>query len=180
MKTIFLRLLAAAGMLVLSSAHAEPKQEQQTELKVSITGQSPDNRGVIVRFENRTSQPIRLLRPLDGSEWGWHMPVYDLTVTNPKGEKIPIGGRCGLSGLYSDLKWPDDYRIQILPGHAYEMPVDLCREIPLDGPYTVTFRYHYDPKVETTKKDPSIQYPADLWIGIAETTPTEIRFSKAQ
>lgn len=177
MKNITLRLFAAAGMLMLSPAHAEPKQEP--ELKVSIIGQSLDHRGVVVRFENRTNQPIRLLRPLDGSEWGWHMPIYDLTVTDSKGEKIPIGGRCGLSGLYSDLKWPDDYRIQILPGHAYEMPVDLCRELPLDGPHAVTFRYHYDPKVETTKKDPSIQYPADLWIGIAKTAPTEVRFSKA-
>ena len=179
MKTLIHRLLAAASMLLLSTAHAD-EQKPQTDLKVSITGKSPDNRGVIVRFENTTNQPIRLLRPLDGSEWGWHMPVYDLTVTNPKGEKIPIGGRCGLSGLYSGMKWPDDYRIQILPGHAYEMPVNLCREQPLDGPHTITFRYHYDPKAETTKKDPSIEYPADLWVGSAETTPTEVRFEKAQ
>jgi hypothetical protein len=180
MKSFILRLLAAASLLLLSSAHADPKQEPQTDLKVSITGPSPDQRGVIVRFENRSNQPIRLLRPLDGSEWGWHMPVYDFTVADAKGEKIPIGSRCGLSGLYSNLKWPDDYRIQILPGDAYEMPVNLCREQPLDGPYTITFRYHHDPKAETTKKDPSIQYPADLWVGVAETTPTEVRFKKAE
>ncbi|HEY1120365.1 MAG TPA: hypothetical protein VGE67_02145 [Haloferula sp.] len=188
MKTLILRLLAAAGMLILSTAHADPEQQQeqeqgkapQTDLKVSITGKSPDNRSVIVRFENTTHQPVRLLRPLDGSEWGWHMPVYDLTVTDAKGEKIPIGSRCGMSGLYADIKWPDDYRIQILPGHAYEMPVELCREKPLDGPYTITFRYHYDPKAETTKKDPSIKYPDDLWVGSAETAPTEVRFEKAQ
>ena len=178
MKTNILRVLAAVFALLLPLASAEP--EQKEELKVSIIGKSPDNRGVTVRFENRTNQPIRLLRPLDGSEWGWHMPVYNLTLSNSKGEVIPIGARCGLSGLYSSMKWPDDYRIQILPGHAYEMPVDLCREIPADGLYTVRFRYHYDPKGETTKKDPEIVYPADLWVGIAESKPKVIEFSKVQ
>jgi len=97
--------------------------------------------------------------------------VLEITLSNDKGEKIPLGLRCGLSGLYSSMKWPDDYRIQILPGHAYEMPVGLCREIPSDGLYTVTFRYIYDSKAETIKKDPAIQYPADLWTGIAEAPP---------
>ena len=176
MKNRLIRILAAACLVLLSPARAEPKQEP--DLKVSILGQVPHDQKVVVRFENHSSKPIRLLSPLDGSGWGWHLPFYEITLSNDKGEKIPLGLRCGLSGLYSSMKWPDDYRIQILPGHAYEMPVGLCREIPSDGLYTVTFRYIYDSKAETIKKDPAIQYPADLWTGIAEAPPKEIHLSK--
>lgn len=105
-------------------------------MKVSVVRAATERDGVVIRFENRSQRPLRLLRPIDGSEWGWHMPIYDLSITDSSGKAVPRGGRCKLSGLYSDMKWPDDYRIQILPGDAYETTIGLARELAVSGRYT--------------------------------------------
>lgn len=150
-------------------------------LKVSVVGTSiikHIRHGVTVRFENPSLRGIQILRQLDGSEWGWHMPFYKLTIADSSGKTIPIGGRCGNSGLWSGPKWPDDYRLMIGPGEAHELVVDLNREIPEAGEYTVTFEYHYDPVVTAAKGATGIKYPDDLWVGKARSEPVVISLPK--
>jgi hypothetical protein len=106
------------------------------------------------------------------------MPVYDLSITDEAGKSIPMGSRCWLSGLYSGVKWPDDYRFQILPGDAYEMSVDIARQIPESGRYFVTFRYLYDPESKDVRPRDDIKYPTDLWVGSAVSESTAIDLPK--
>lgn len=176
MKTRLVQCLLALIALSLCAADDTPKKP--AGLKVSVLRYSPERRAVVVRFENDSPKPLRLLRPIDGSEWGWHMPIYDVSMMDSTGKAVPLGIRCGMSGLYSDMAWPDDYRVQILPGDAYEMLVDMAREYPLAGRFTVSFRYTYDPTVKTPRLDPSIKYPADLWVGSATSAPVEIEIPK--
>lgn len=156
-----------------------PKAEIPSGLTVSVIGFSEQGESVIIRFENHTRQPIRLLRPLDGSEWGWMMPIYDLTIINAQGTPIPLGSRCGMFGLYSNLKWPDDYRVQVLPNDAYEMKVILARELRESGTYSVSFRYHYKPNEPNREDGRPIQYPDDLWAGEVTSAVKQLQFVAA-
>lgn len=144
------------------------------DLKLTVLRYSPDHRTIVVRFENLSRRPVNLLRPLDGSEWGWHLPFYDVQMTDSAGKSVPLGGRCGVSGLYSDAKWPEDYRFQILPGDACERHVDIAREHELSGKFSVRFRYTYDSTVASASRDSGIQYPQDLWSGSTASEPLEI------
>jgi hypothetical protein len=144
------------------------------ELKLTVLRYSPDQRSIVVRFENKSHRPLKLLRPLDGSEWGWHLPFYDVSLTDSAGKTVPLTARCGVSGLYSDIKWPDDYRIQILPGDAYETHVHTAREDGITGKFNVRLRYTYDGAVAAANKGVGIQYPADLWSGSTASEPVEI------
>ena len=170
--------LALLSLVVVRGQSPSRTGEKPVELAVSVLRVSTATRGLVIRFENRSQTPLRLLRPIDGSEWGWHMPIYELTIADSSGKKIPMGSRCAFSGLYSNLKWPDDYRIQILPGDAYEITVDTCRDIPASGTYTVSFRYHYDPSVKTPRQDFGIKYPDDLWIGSAVSEARQLELRK--
>ena len=144
------------------------------ELKLTVLRYSPDRRAIVVRFENMSRSPLKLLRPLDGSEWGWHLPFYDVSLTDSAGKAVPLGSRCGVSGLYSNIKWHDDYRFQILPGDAYETHVDIARDEGTSGKFTVRFRYTYDGAVAAANKGSGIPYPEDLWSGSTASEPVEI------
>ena len=141
----------------------------------------PDERSVfhhnpvIVRFTNTHNRTIKILRPLDGSEWGWHIPHYRFTVSDSSGKAVELDGRCGISGLWANIKWPDDYIIQILPGDSYEMQVGIPHAIPADGDYRVTFEYVYDPK---TVSKAQIVYPDGLWSGTARAKDITLRLKK--
>jgi|GEM_PF-3520690 len=172
MKTRLIQCLLATFALSLVFASDTPTKPE--ELKVSVLRYSAERRAVVVRFENHSRKPLRLLRPIDGSEWGWRMPIYDVSITDSTGKVIPLESRCGNTGLYSDMTWPDDYRVQILPGDAYEMSVMVARELPLAGIYSFQFRYTYEPATKTTKQDSSIKYPDDLWVGSATSAPLDI------
>lgn len=121
---------------------------------------------VLVRFTNRDTQGIRILRPLDGSEWSWHMPYYQFTVCDAEGKKLELSPRCGNSGLWANRDWPNDYMILLGPGDSYEMQVGISHVIPTDGEYTVQFEYIYDPAI-ASKSD--IEYPDGLWVGHARS-----------
>ena len=151
------------------------------DLTVVVVGISHpwQNRGIVVRFENHSQKPIRILRPLDGSECGWHMPFYTFTVLDRSGAPLPLRGRCGLSGLYSNMTWPDDYRVQILPADAYEMWLDVPHAISAADEYNVKFEYRYDPTVQGKKqRNDAFAYPEDLWIGSARSGSANVFLNK--
>lgn len=102
------------------------------------------------------------------------MPFYDVSLTDSAGKAVPLAGRCGVSGLYSGPKWPDDYRIQILPGDAYETHVDIARDEGISGKFTVRLRYTYDGAVAAANKGSGVPYPEDLWSGSTASEPVEI------
>ena len=176
MKTRLIHCLLA--VLSISFAVAADTPPKPAELNVSVVRYSPERGVLMVRFENRSGRPLRVLRPIDGSEWGWLMPIYEIVMTDAAGKAVPLGGRCLLMDNFTDENWYDDYLIQILPGHPYETSVDLGREIPSAGRYTVRFRYIYDPKRKTPRQNPNLKYPDDLWIGTATSAPHEVELPK--
>ncbi len=60
-------------------------------LEVKILGRDDSAAGVKVSFENKGDKPLKILKPVDGSEWGWHLPVYALKVVDPAGKELPMG-----------------------------------------------------------------------------------------
>lgn len=175
MRTSIAAILVFTALTVMAGA-GTASADEPPELTVEVVGVAKKSAapGVRVRFENHMLTPLKILRPLDGSEWGWHMPQYALSIVDSTGMSIPMGTRCGMSGLYSGLKWPDDYLIRLRPGDAYEMTVNLYRSIPVRTRYRVSFSYTYSTLKKPGKENTGIQYPDDLWRGTATSKPVEL------
>lgn len=128
------------------------------------------------RFMNRGAHPIRILKPMDGSEWGWTMPHYRLIVVDQMQVEVPMRSRCGIYGFpYSGTTWPDDYLITIPAGGVYEVPMYHNHRIDAVGTYHVTLEYRFDPDSNTTPSGD--RYPDGLWIGqvTSKTIQVELR-----
>ena len=100
-----------------------------------------------VRFRNTGDEPVVVLRPLDGSTWGWYWPVYRFHVSDAAGTALELGGRCGVSGLWAETRWPEDYIVSIPAGSTELMAVDVPFELERDATYTVFLEYIVDPGV---------------------------------
>ena len=146
------------------------------ELRAFAKQKSIYNRNpVIVRFTNTTNKPIRILRPLDGSLWCWHMPHYKLDVVDEDGKQLQLSGRCGNSGLWANMKWPDDYVVTIRPTESFEKEVGINHVIPKDGECTVRFSYTY---ADTNTQLETVKYPDALWEGTVESKPINLTLRK--
>jgi hypothetical protein len=129
-----------------------------------------------VTFTNTSPKPIRILKPLDGSEWCWIMPHYKLTVTTAEGQVIPMGPRCGLFGHpYSDTKWPDDYLVTIPPGGSHKQPLTAFHAIKATGTYNLQFHYIHKPDTDETPGGP---YPPNLWRGETSSNTIKMRLER--
>lgn len=154
-------------IIVFALAFAASLPAQELSLRIAPFEDSRYEGRITATFSNDSKQVIKLLRPLDGSEWRWHKPYYDFSVFNSKGEQMKLALRCGLSGLYSNLKWPDDYLLVLEPGTKKSVDLDLPFEIPSEGDYQVTLSYIYDSTPD--KKILNADYPEDLWKGITKS-----------
>jgi hypothetical protein len=155
-----------------------------------------------VTFTNKGDVPLRILKPLDGSEHCWIMPHYDLTLIDTRGKKLVRGGRCGNFGLpYSGTKWPEEYLITIQPGASHHQPLDadhyrrpsedvilfdelggatvkrLRDDRPVSGTFTAQFRYVFLPDTDDTPGGP---YPSGLWRGKAVSAKITIKLPSDQ
>jgi hypothetical protein len=127
----------------------------------------------VVRFKNLGSRPLRLLRGLDGSEEGWLMPHYRLTLWDDEGRPLlKMRGRCGLFGLWADTKWPDDYLIELRPRQAREVRTYVPQAVPRNGTYRAVFEYVYAPTART--RSAGLEYPAGLWEGAVRSPEVEL------
>ncbi|MCH8829287.1 MAG: hypothetical protein IID45_06890 [Planctomycetes bacterium] len=140
--------------------------------KESIYNRNP----VIVRFVNGGNRPIIIFKRLDGSLWSWHMPHYRITVVDAQGRKLKLSPRCGVSGLWANTKWPDDYLVKIAPGKSYELEVGIHHLIREDGEYRVKFEYVYDPDA---KQQQTYPIPAGAWKGIARSKEVLLSLRKS-
>ena len=126
-----------------------------------------------VTFVNIGKEPIRLLKPLDGSEWCWIMPYYKLTVTGTSGQEVPLMSRCGNYGFpYFGTTWPDDYVLTIPPGGSCQHKLDPVHDIRVSGTYKLQFQYIFTPETDNTPGGP---YPPDLWRGEASSNSISAR-----
>jgi hypothetical protein len=144
------------------------------ELSVTIVpwpGKRAVNNLMRVRFTNHSHRTLYLLRPLDGSEWGWHMPHYHFTVRD-LGGPLKLASRCKHSGLYADRKWPGSYLIELGPRRSHLEIVRLPHKVPRDAVYEVSFAYVFHPVVRDW------EYPASLWQGTVRSRPLSVRLQR--
>ncbi|HUG19831.1 MAG TPA: hypothetical protein VMM56_12685 [Planctomycetaceae bacterium] len=48
------------------------------------------------------------------------MPHYKLDVSGEDGKTLKLSSRCGHSGLWANMKWPDDYVVTLRPQESSE------------------------------------------------------------
>jgi hypothetical protein len=117
---------------------------------------------VTLRFSNDGTAPAYLIRRVDGSEHGRHMPYYRWSAVGPDGKRLKLVGRCGNTGpngLWSDTRWPEDYLIELKPGMSYEKTFSLPLRVEKAGVHRVRFEYVY-------RADPrGLLPPAGAWQG---------------
>jgi len=51
-----------------------------------------------LQITNHSGRPVVFVKRLDGSEWGWLQPTYELVAYDQQGERLPMGPRCGNYG----------------------------------------------------------------------------------
>ena len=162
MRTLF-AIIALVGLVGCATPNAKSRPDA---LKVTIS-----DAPLTVTFTNQGDEPIRILKPLDGSESCWIMPYYKLTVTDKDGREIPRSARCGMYGYpYWHTKWPDDYLVTIPAQASYSLPLRPNHDVPLTGSYTLCFHYIFTPD---TKWTPGGRYPRNLWRGEALSNTLE-------
>src|SRR4051794_30030758 len=76
------------------------------------------------------------------------MPHYRFTLWNAAHQPLKLTPRCGLSGLWANTRWPQDYLVEIKPGASFAVELPLPCDIERPGPHTVAFEYVYQPKEE--------------------------------
>lgn len=118
-------------------------------------------------FTNHTDSDIKILSPLDGSEWCWIYPHYKFEVTDSSGNKLKPGPRCGNFGYpYFDTTWPDDYLIVIRPNETKTVLVDCPMNLEEGKTYRVSVEYVFTEDARPTTGYP---YPKNLWVGTVKT-----------
>lgn len=101
----------------------------------------------VLSFYNQSDETQTVIRPLDGSYYGWHQPLYTFSFLDAQGRELKAKkfGRCGNSGLWSRTSWPEDYVVEVAPGKSWETHATLpFSKIPHGAAY-LRFDYTYNP-----------------------------------
>src|SRR5262245_58074056 len=133
---------------------------------------------ITIKFSNNNAKPIKLLRDLDGSDIDIHMPYYRLIIYDNQRKPLKRLTRdCGNTGLWDNLKWPEDYIIEIGPGKTYHHQIWINQDIPQDNIYSVTFEYIFY-QIYASKE--RWEYPPNLWEGVLRSEEIRMFISKTQ
>jgi hypothetical protein len=162
---------AIGGAAVVSASAAAPAPQPRAPTLVLELRADP----LTARFVNKGRGPIRILKPLDGSQWCWIMPHYRLTVIDDRDREAALAPRCKLYGFpYSGTAWPADYLVTIPAGGDYTLPLSHNHVLREAGTYRVRLEYLFTPKADRTPGGP---YPAGLWVGSVISNLLEVRLS---
>ena len=187
-----MKAILIAILLITAFTHGADKQPPASPLKIELSATPPTvkvtklgeelicypSNPVTVTFTNTSKTPIRILKPLDGSEWLWIMPHYKLIATDDQNHEMPLSSRCGMFGYpYSGTKWPDDYLITIPAGGAYKLCLRPNHLIKTAGTFSLRLQYIFTPKTDQTPGGP---YPPDLWRGEATSDTLKMKLWPSQ
>ena len=164
--------IGAVGVAALESVAAAPVPQPRPSVLLLELRTDP----LTARFVNPGRDSVRILKPLDGSEWCWIMPHYRLTVIDDHDRVAPLAARCLMYGFpYTGTAWPADYVVTIPGGGEHIHPVrghhHVLREA---GTYRLRLEYLFAPKAGRTPGGP---YPDGLWVGSALSNVVEVRLS---
>ena len=159
-----------------ANAESEAEADAAASLAVEIVNVDHDRHSTYatVRLSNRSDEPITVIDPLDGSQWGWHMPHYLFEIRDESGNPADYHLRCGVSGLWADTQWPDSYLRTLQPGEHHERRLHTGRMVTEPGRYSVTFRYRYEPDADEFTRLYELDPPAVAWRG--ETVSAAVDF----
>lgn len=178
------RVLGIVGSACICAASAPPGASNPPEapafLHIELEPHPEWRRRVLVRFRNTGDEPVVVLRPLDGSTWGWYWPVYRFHVSDAAGTALELGGRCGVSGLWAETRWPEDYIVSIPAGSTELMAVDVPFELERDATYTVFLEYIVDPGVTEPIWSDAFPVPAIALRGRVLSEPLEIAWEPCE
>src|SRR3954470_19857147 len=128
---------------------------------------------VVIRFRHAGPGPVSVLKPLDGSADGQHMPYYRLGVRDGDGRPLERARGCGnCEGLWYETRWPQDYLVEIGPGATFDVELALPFGVKRDGPHTVSFEYVYEPTNEDFAPPPA------AWRGSVKAAETVVDLKK--
>jgi hypothetical protein len=127
---------------------------------------------VQVRLTNEGQSEVIVFRPLDGSDYCWHLPYYRFEVESSSGEALKPQVRCAMSGVWADTTWPASYAVRLAPGESFEVTLDPP-QIVEPGTYKVRFAYEYRLEEEVQGAFPT---PPGAWIGVAEAPEIVVTF----
>lgn len=135
-----------------------------------------------ITFENTSEGPVQVVKPLDGSFYGWFMPHYQFSVLDGDGNPLELMGRCGNCGLWADTQWPSGYVVEIAAGDTLEIQGHLPVAVPADGEYTVSMKYIYrfeDDVAPAGKANAELAEPVQgVWQGTLESEPINMKLNK--
>ena len=128
---------------------------------------------VRIRLANEGQSDLLVFQPLDGSDYGRHLPYYRFEVTGVGG-RVPFPDvQCGTSGLWADTTWPASYAVKLRPGESFERKMDLP-QISEPGTYRVRFTYEYRIDDDAQASFPT---PPGAWVGVAEAPEVVVTFA---
>jgi hypothetical protein len=139
---------------------------------------------VEIEFSNASDLPVQIVKPLDGSFYGWYQPHYKFTVTNLQGHELELMGRCGNSGLWADTTFPESYLVTLEPDETYSVTAYLPFPVPESGEYEVSFEYIYNFKEDQTRSPKNegeiawTQAVEGVWQGTAQSNSITLELKK--
>jgi len=153
-KTVIALFLIVCGLIGCNdpAPPAEPPAEPSAKIEavLSTTTTSVEVTAPVLfdlTLTNRTSEPMVVMRPGDGSEWGWRTPYIERIIRDETGKVVtwPVGGRCG----NTDPMLKEDMAM-LQPGESVTWKNGAwIRDFSYTpGKYTVSLAYHHDPAVE--------------------------------
>ena len=142
-KLIFLGLI---NLLLLSNTNI-PLNQTQSEIDLSLR-QLFLNEGYSntfeIKYHNKSEEPLRIIKSMDGSMYGWIYPRHQFIVKDKKGNDLEYLGRCGLYGMpYSGTSFPEDYVVAIPPKTSYSDTLYIIQSVPENGKYEISFEYEF-------------------------------------
>jgi hypothetical protein len=157
----FTVLLAAFGCEGPKEIALKEVEELTVELIPKPATDAEGRGSVTVRFHNKGTTPVSILKPIDGSYDGRGMPYYRFTVRDSDDQPLKMQQGCNEWGLWKGTKWPCDYLVEIAPGTTYDggFCVGSWYEVTRDGAHTLSFEYVYKPV------DERFEPPDEAWRG---------------
>ncbi len=163
---------------------ATPQAPIQLSISPATLQNDNQNGQVEITFTNVSEKAIKIIKPLDGSYYGWYQPHYKFTVIDSKDQELPLGGRCGVSGLWGDTSFPENYLIELPPQESHKLQAYLPFAFSNSGEYRVTFEYIYDYSKNEAKPpknagDTAWTQPLEgVWQGTARSNTVVLEIEK--
>ena len=157
----------------------EPEPPISVTIKPTNNIQESGSRSIDISIENTSDEPVKILKPLDGSFWGWFPNHYKFTALDSDGEPLGLGGRCGVCGA-GGMAWPNDFVVELDPTETFEvtgyLPQAISREITPEDIFKVSFEYIYIfGEDESRKWQDGYSEPVEgVWQGVAKSNTLEM------